>query len=329
MDITLLSERFAIIALNGMRTSNKNYFWRLKSKCITIAKFFDFVLMDIIQERDSKVFLNNASDAFVNTLSETDRIYLNKLNNRSISSNLISDMIQVINRLSSRFNNTVSNEIINSLESKGILRICPALLSSDLFYHSEGVKLSEYRSSSSHFNIEIDFIKSEILENSEISDEVIFLIWLLIHSGDLKYICSAEEINNIQNKINQLYLENKLVHNLFDASLNDTLPIWSAFLKKKKDFAQTKFGSGFVFGNPYVQRDESIFIDTETMFPDPQERIRDVKDRLEANGHHCELITGTVVPLMKIDNVLYHLVPHAIRMNKINIHGVRLRRYLV
>ena len=70
------------------------------------------------------------------------------------------------------------------------------------------------------------------------------------------------------------------------------------------------------------------FIDTEEWFPNAQQRLDEVKARLESCGHEYTVINEGKVPLIKIDNIIYEAIAHAIQ-GKVSIHGVRLKRYVV
>ena len=104
---------------------------------------------------------------------------------------------------------------------------------------------------------------------------------------------------------------------------------WKSFLYHKNQFAKTQFGSGLVSKISTLEKSESIFIQTERMFADSNERLADVKEILETNGHICQVKSTGAVSLMEIDNILYELIPDAVRVRVLNIHGVRLRRYVV
>ncbi|MDK2967174.1 hypothetical protein [Lacrimispora sp.] len=93
--------------------------------------------------------------------------------------------------------------------------------------------------------------------------------------------------------------------------------------------SQYQNGSGIAAKIPALEKREAIFIQTEKMFSDSWERTDDVKRILESNGHICKVKTVGAVSLMEIDDVLYEVVPDAVRVRTINIHGVRLRRHVM
>lgn len=205
-----------------------------------------------------------------------------------------------------------------------------ALLECDLNYQSSQISVREYRADFTQYHMEIEYIRSEVLEGGTTLDEVIALIWLLKQSGDVKSIFSRDELNLVQNIENQLFRENSFGRELFSSIMGGELSRgWKSLLNIKKDFALTGLGKGLVLKAPIIQKDESIFIETSKMFPNANERLSDVKKILESKGHRCEVKYEGSISLMEIDNILYELVPDAVRLAMLNIHGVRLRRYIV
>ena len=80
----------------------------------------------------------------------------------------------------------------------------------------------------------------------------------------------------------------------------------------------------FVF--PFLERSQSIFIETEAWFENKEQRLQDVEARLAQYGHHYTVLRQGAVPLIRIDNVLYEAVPTAVQM-KVPVQGMRLRKY--
>ncbi len=95
------------------------------------------------------------------------------------------------------------------------------------------------------------------------------------------------------------------------------------YLHFKKMVMRTRVGSGIDFVFPFLERSQSIFIDTEAWFSNSQKRLEDVKARLEANGHAFLILDEGQIPLIRIDNIVYEAIPQAI-YGRIPIHGVRL-----
>lgn len=79
---------------------------------------------------------------------------------------------------------------------------------------------------------------------------------------------------------------------------------------------------------PILERSQSVFIDTEEMFSSLNKRLQDVKVRLESKGHVFTVLHEGQKPLIKIDNIAYQAIPHAI-YGKIPIHGVRITKLIL
>lgn len=87
-------------------------------------------------------------------------------------------------------------------------------------------------------------------------------------------------------------------------------------------------GWGVVSRIPFLQKNESIFIETKQMFADNLQRIKVVGERVREKGHLFEIISsGSKTAVVKMDNSYYELIPDAVRDYFTNIHGVRLKRY--
>jgi hypothetical protein len=121
--------------------------------------------------------------------------------------------------------------------------------------------------------------------------------------------------------------ESKLAKALYPIEIRS---VWGTmvggYLRMKSHAASTEIGKGLNFIFPFLERNQSIFIDTEKYFANAQMRLQNVLDRVLSQGHTCEVLSTGDVPVVRIDNTKYELVPEAILV-KIPIHGVRLRRY--
>lgn len=322
-----LVNRFALISLNGIRVSQNSFISRMRNRCFIAAKLLDFIFDGIMVEANNNYHFADVSGC---RCSGTDRVIYDMLKNKISKDCTIAGWMKVINTFPQKKCNQIAELIIDGLINNCLLDNIPSLLECDLNYQTSEVKIRQYRSSYGLYHSEIDYIKAELLDNGVISDEVISLIWLLKQNGDLKYIFSLEELEKVQEVLNNIYRENSFGHNLLRASIGyETTRGWKTFLKIKKNFSKTQLGSGIVFKIPALQKDESIFIETNKMFSNAQERLADVKNRLETNGHICEVKSEGEVPLVEIDNILYELIPDAVRVSLLNVHGVRLRRFLV
>lgn len=220
----------------------------------------------------------------------------------------------------------LEKQIVDSLKEKGLIDEIKSLLACDLFY-DKNIKLLEYISDKRSYEMEINILKAEFLEEGLISDESIILMWLLKESLCIYDLFSAIEIQEIELRMQNLSYEHSLVHTLMSM---DFQSIWRTFVKEflrmKARFAATGIGRGINYIYPVLQKDQSIFIDTKEFMPNAEKRLCDVIERVASQGHTCEVLRAGSVPVVRIDNVSYELIPDAVLV-KIPIHGVRLRRY--
>lgn len=304
MDNLKLSEKFLLISLNGTSTSESTPLRALRSRCLIAAQFLDSFLEGSLTEENQNYHLSGTNEP----------VFLHLLKNKTPKSCSLMEWMKLLEQIPSKTCAQIAEKEIARLVDSGVLDIVPSLLECTLNYRTSGIKIQQYRSSYHLYHTEIQYMKAEILENGPVSDEVICFLWLLRQSGDLKYFFSIEELNTIQEVINHLHRENVWAKDLFDTSIGSGKSRWlKTFLSIKKEF----------------KKEESLFIETSEMFANSHQRILDIKHLLESNGHICEIKTEGNISFMEIDNVLYELVPDSIRVRVMNVHGVRLRRFLV
>lgn len=177
------------------------------------------------------------------------------------------------------------------------------------------------------FECQLDLLRAEFLEEGPISEESIILVWLLLESLCFYQVFSVYEQNKIAARMTSLRDESTLAKALYPIKIGS---LWgtvvAVFLQLKSQAAATEKGKGFNFIFPFFERKQSIFIDTEEYFPNAQMRLKNVLDRISSQGHVYEVLRGGAVPVVKIDNIKYELIPGAVG-GRMPIHGVRLRRY--
>lgn len=291
MEKNYLAKQYALISLNGEEASNKTVVGKMKNRVITAAVFLE----DILEEKMA-----------------------------------LGEWIKKIQKLPQKKCNQIADSIKVEMKAEDILEEIPSLLECDVNYETLEIRINQYRADYDTYTRTAEYIKAEMLDGGEISDEVLCLVWLLKQSGDLGSVFSTEEMHVIKEKYIQLYRENELANNLFETDLKVGGSVWwKNFLAAKKKWARTPMGAGIVSRFPVLERSESVFIATEKWFPNSEERIDDVRKLLTDRGHICELKHEGPVALMEIDHVLYELVPDGMPMKTITIHGVRLRRYLI
>ena len=212
------------------------------------------------------------------------------------------------------------------LQSKQLLSKVPNLLGCDLYY-DKNIKLKTYVSDSREYECQLDLLRAEFFEEGPISEESIILVWLLLESLCFFQVFSVYEQNIITARMTGIRSESTLAKALYPIVVRS---LWgtvvAGFLRMKSQAAATETGKGFNFIFPFFERKQSIFIDTEEYFPNAQMRLKNVLDRISSQGHVYEVLREGAVPVVKIDNIKYELIPEAIS-GRMPIHGVRLRRY--
>lgn len=284
-----LSERFALIGLNGKGSNYRNLAKHYVLKAIAVA-----------------FYMEDGYDA-TNAIWNFDEEGIKKAAKRC--------------RMKE-----VEKQIVTRLREKQLVKTVKNLLGCDLYY-DQNIKLKDYVSDSKEYDYQIDYIRAEFLENGPVSEEGIILVWLLKNALCMDDVFSIAEQNKIQSKISEISKDSALARILFSIDFQSTWgTIARGFLKMKSQFASTAVGKGLNFIFPMIDRKQSVFIDTEEYFSNAEKRLQCVIDRVTFQGHSCEVLHKGAVPIVKIDNVKYELVPEAIVV-KFPIHGVRLRRY--
>lgn len=314
-----LVEEYCMISLNGERVNENTCTMKIKNKCISAAVLF-------------QIFLENSQNYAltidgIKSMPENVKRALNLLE-RPVEDISVKELLDGMKKLTHQDFAEIARFQIENFIKCGEIEEVSALLECDLNYQNTGVRLFEYRSDSQNYFDTIANIREEIFGSEKISDERMFLIWLLNESLDLFKIFDASETGFLNEMIEQTCREKKVFKTLFENTIVNKLDkIEMQFLKEKEKWAKTEIGLGVVSRMPILQKSESIFIETQKMFADHLHRIKAVEERVKEKGHLFELISsGSKTAIVKIDNSYYELIPDAVRVYLTNIHGVRLRR---
>lgn len=211
-----------------------------------------------------------------------------------------------------------------SLEERGLLEQIPHLLGCDLYFHSAGVSIKEYRSHVEEYARITEFLRADVLEDGTMTDQSVCMLWLLRESGCMHDLFSRNELDQVTRRMVSLMQSRPLAKTLYPLRIRRGFEIAvKQLLQFKKRAVSTQAGSGVNFLFPILERSQAIFIDTEAMLPGPEARLRDVLTRLESKGHRVKVLSKGQVPNLKIDNLVYEAIPHAV-YGRVPIHGVRL-----
>lgn len=229
--------------------------------------------------------------------------------------------------LSNKHLKNLEVSMTDSLKGYDYMEEIPNLLGCDMYYKTAGLSLREYRSNMEEYSRVVEFLRAEVLEDGALSDENMFMLWLLRESGCMQDVFSKGDLEIVDKRMHNLVINNKIAKKLYDINIYHGIEMAiKGFLNMKKNAIKTPTGTGINFIFPAIERSQSIFIDTEEWFPNASQRLDEVRKRLEENGHNYTIIREGAVPLIKVDNIIYEAVPEATQ-GRIPIHGVRLRRY--
>lgn len=288
-----LHERFAIIALNGLEVERMETAKKLAIRGIKAAELLENYL-----DWDGSV-------AFPE------------------------DVFRKITRLSNRKLKAAERKVTEELKEKSLISVIPSIINCDMYYVTSGITVSEYLSDSEEFTRQTEYIRSELLENGELSTEVVFLWWLLRESSCFYDLFSPKEMDKVTERLNQLHLKSKLAREVFNLKIQrKSEQLCAKLMEKKKKIFSTTLGTGFLFLVPFFERKKSVFIEAEEWFSNGDKRLECILDRFSQRGHGVEVVRTGEVPLIKVDNIYYECVPAQVVV-KFPIQGVRLRRYVL
>lgn len=288
-----LHERFAIIALNGLQVETMTVAKKLAVRGIMAAEILE-----------------------------------KYLNEESLSKQVDMDFRKILIS-SKRKLKSAEERFTKELKEKGLLSVIPSILNCDMYYVTSGVEVSEYLCDSAEYTRQTEGIRAELLEDGEISSEIIFLWWLMRESSCFYDLFSSLEIDKITQRLNEIHLNSKVAKELFNLKLQRKIErIYAKYLKKKHEIFTTALGTGFLFVVPFFERKESVFIDVDQWFSDKDKRLSSVLDRFALKGHVVSVIRTGQTPLIKVDNIYYECIPTQVVV-KVPIQGVRLRRYVM
>lgn len=324
-----LSQEFTIIALNAQDSSSMTIAKKAALRCVASSVVLDYYLDGKFTLEGNELSLNKgALDNADITLYE-ESILKALFNKNDILKGNLNWWMKTASNLSTKHLKELEHTITDYLKGNYLLDEIPTLLGCDMYYKTAGISTKEYCGNIDVYSNITEKIRSVILNNVDVSDKVICIIWLLRESGCLTDIFSKKELETISINIHELSNINSLAKSLFEIQIYHGAELAiKGFFNMKKTAINTPTGTGINFTFPIIERSQSIFIDTEEWFANPTERLNEVKARLDENGHKYTVIRAGKVPIIKIDNIMYELIPDAVT-NRIPIHGVRLRRYTI
>lgn len=322
-----LSQNFSMIALNAQDSTNMTTIKKVSLHAIAAAVILESYLDGDFQEVDGNLILKKSFIDNPNVTLYQEAIFKPLFNKKEYIKANLNWWLYKASNLSKKHLKVLEIAMTDSLKGYDYMEEIPNLLGCDMFYKTAGLSLREYRSNVNEYSRIVEGLKADVLEEGEISDESIFMLWLLRESGCMQDVFSMVDLETIEKKMKNLFIDNIFSKKLYDIHIYHGIEIAvKGFLRMKKNAIKTPTGTGFNFVFPILDRSQSIFIDTEEWFPNAKQRFEEVKNRLEENGHIYSIVRAGDVPLIKIDNNLYEAIPEAV-VGRVPIHGVRLRKY--
>lgn len=321
-----LSQCFSLIALNAQDAKTMTVSKKVSLNCMAAAVILEAYLEGCLRESQGQLILDKSIFNNQNTMLYTETVFKSILKMEKDKGNFSWWLTKAAN-LSQKDLANLEKTMVDSLEGEELIEEIPNLLGCALYYDSMDVDMKEYRTKSEVYTRIIESIRAEILEEGPVSDETIFMLWLLRESACFQEVFSNKELEEIVVKMNELSEKVYLAKILFKINIYHGLEIAiKKFLRAKKNAMKTPTGIGLNFVFPWLERSQSVFIDTEEWFSNPKQRLEAVTSRLAKGGHRYEVMRGEKIVLIKIDNILYEAIPTSTG-GRTTIHGVRLRRY--
>lgn len=300
-----LQDRFALIALNALNSTRNSTAKKAAMRCISAADVLDR-------------FLNETEEK---TVDSTE--YLSHLQELPTS-------LKEAAHLSSSVSKELEHTVYTRLHDLGLMTQASALVSCDLEFASAGNKILEYRTDLEEYSRQTESIRAELIEEGNVTDETVCLLWLLRESSCFYDLFSKEERQYLSTRINELYLNSLLAKTLLPLSIHSALDSAALGLfSKKKAIFSTQLGTGVLFQVPFMERSSAVFIESEELYCNAEKRLENVVARLEANGNEVHVIRAGSVPLLQIDNLYYECIPTQRQYYRAPVFGVQLRRYVM
>lgn len=300
-----LQDRFSLISLNALNSTRNSTAKKAAIRCISATGVLDRFL----QETEE--------------LTEDSDEYRSRLDALSVS-------LKEAAHLSSSAAKELEHTVYTRLNNLGLMTEASSLVSCDLEFSSAGNKILEYRTDSDEYSRQTESLRAELMEEGNVFDETVCMLWLLRESSCFYDLFSREEQKYLTSRINELYLNSLLAKTLLSVSIHNALDSAALGLfSKKKAIFSTQLGTGVLFQVPFMERSSAVFIESEELYCNAEKRLESVIARLEENGNEVHVIRAGTVPLLQIDNLYYECIPTQHKYYRVPVFGVQLRRYIM
>ena len=291
-DLTL-SNKFALIALNGITSSHPSTAKDAAIRGIAAAK----VLEPVLEQEEVKqgVFFQKLEEA-VKTAKALKKPEAKKL----------------------------EQEYCKNLEEEQLLEQVPDLLGCDLNYETAGIELKAYRSEEQVYLQILEEVRAEVLEEGAVTLDSMVLLWLNRESGAMHDLFSVEEQEKVQQRMVKESTKDPLCKALWEAEYHHVFEKFvQKFLKAKSNLFKNPYLEGVNVVFPFIERRKAIFIDTVVFESSVSSRRLATIEYLSNKGHYVEEVKNGTETLLRIDNFYYRIVPGT-RRCQVPIQGVNL-----
>ena len=236
---------------------------------------------------------------------------------------LLNQLCSVKNHSQKKLDQTEKN-LVSILKEKHAIEETPDLLSCDMNYYTSGVKLMNYRSDADIYARISECLRAEALEDNSLTEESFCILWLLRENGLLYDFFSSLEQETLQKHLTEFSMKCENYKLLLQTKFHSAgESISNIFLSTKKKATENQFMQGVNLVFPFINRRNSIFIDTVVLGTSSTGRRLEIMAFLSEHGHFVEDVTLGEEKLLKIDNGYYRLFP-TVRVCRIPIQGVAL-----
>lgn len=319
-----LAESFAMVALNAQRSLELTMAKKVALRCMAAAVILELYLEGGLQNQVAQMRLKQDTTGGSPEGTYRKTVLVPLAGSKRDLNQELPWWLHRVSRLSAGKLVRFERSMAASLEERELLEEIPHLLGCDLYFHSAGVSIKEYRSHTEEYARITEYLRADVLEDGTMTDQSVCMLWLLRESGCMHDLFSRNELDQVTRKMVSLMQSRPLAKTLYPLRIRRGFEIAvKQLLQFKKRAVSTQAGSGVNFLFPILERSQAIFIDTEAMLPGPEARLRDVLARLESKGHRVQVLSKGQVPSLKIDNLVYEAIPHAV-YGRVPIHGVRL-----
>ena len=172
-----LQDRFSLISLNALNSTRNSTAKKAAIRCISAAGVLDRFL----QETEE--------------LTEDSDEYRSRLDALSVS-------LKEAAHLSSSAAKELEHTVYTRLNNLGLMTEASSLVSCDLEFSSAGNKILEYRTDSDEYSRQTESLRAELMEEGNVFDETVCMLWLLRESSCFYDLFSREEQKYLTSRIN-------------------------------------------------------------------------------------------------------------------------------